>query len=65
MTSSIGGDVSCFRDVFPELSAMPDAVLAMRLERLREIEEVIRHLNWLDHRDESDGDAFDWLPSDG
>ncbi len=64
MTNTSHSDLSVFRQVFPELSAMPDEVLAMRVERLREHAEVIRYHNWLEHCDESDGNPFDWLPGD-
>jgi hypothetical protein len=47
MTSDSGTAVSYFRQVFPELSAMPDDVLKARIEKLWHIEDAIRHLDWL------------------
>jgi hypothetical protein len=48
MTSDGDKAIPYFRDVFPELSAMPDAVLAERLEKLWVIKDDINHLAWLD-----------------
>jgi hypothetical protein len=47
MTSVSGKAVSYFRDVFPELSAMPDDVLVSRIEKLWRIEDDIRCLDSL------------------
>jgi hypothetical protein len=48
MTSDGDKAIPYFRDLFPELSAMPDAVLAERLEKLWASEKNINSLAWLD-----------------
>jgi hypothetical protein len=65
MTSDTSHAVSHFRLVFPELSAMPDEVLVSRIQRLREIEAAIRHIEWLEsceaiERDSSRDGELPW-----
>jgi hypothetical protein len=65
MTGSVCEAVSYFREVFPELSAMPDEVLVSRIQRLREIEAAIRHIEWLEsceaiERDSSRDGELPW-----
>jgi len=48
MTSSTCQAVSYFREVFPELSTMPDELLVSRIQRLREIEAAVWHIEFLE-----------------
>ncbi len=51
MTGSNCEAASHYREVFPELSAMPDEVLVSRIQRLREIEAATRHIEWEEYRE--------------
>lgn len=57
MTSTSCNAVSYFREIFPELFAVPDGVLVSRIQRLREVEANIRDVEWESWREATERDA--------